>query len=58
MLPVLGPVSSYEGAYVSTGGGRKGIILGPAMGKAIADLITTGDTSIPIEAFDPGRFDM
>ena len=55
-LPVLGPAPGHEGVYLSTGAGRKGIILGPAMGKVIADLIATGDTDVPIDAFDPARF--
>ena len=55
-LPILGAVPGHEGVYAATGAGRKGIILGPAMGKVIADLITTGRTDVPIEAFDPGRF--
>ena len=36
--------------------GRKGILLGPAMARAIADLILTGSTRIAIDAFGPGRF--
>ena len=29
-----------------TGGGRKGILLGPSMAKIVADLITTGQSDI------------
>ena len=54
--PVLGRVPGWENAYIATGAGRKGIVLGPAMGKAVADLVTTGATEIPIDAYDPGRF--
>ena len=53
---VLGKVPGWEGVYVATGGERKGILLGPAMGRITADLITKGDSDIPIDAFDPGRF--
>ena len=55
-LPVLGRVPDWEGVYIATGGGRQGIVLGPAMGRITADLITDGTTNIPIDAFDPGRF--
>jgi glycine/D-amino acid oxidase-like deaminating enzyme len=41
---------------MATGAGRKGILLGPAMGSAIADLIVKGKAPIAIEAFAPGRF--
>ena len=56
LLPVLGPVPGVEGVYMATGAGRSGILLGPAMGRVTADLVTRGATDLPIEAFDPGRF--
>ncbi len=55
-LPILGAVPGLEGAFVATGAGRKGIVLGPAMGRATADLVLSGKTDIPIEAFAPDRF--
>ena len=55
MLPLLGRVPGWENVYVATGAGRKGILLGPAMGRAIADLVTRGETDLPIAPFDPGR---
>ena len=42
-LPVLGGVPGWEGVYAATGAGRSGIVLGPAMGHAIANLVTTGE---------------
>jgi glycine/D-amino acid oxidase-like deaminating enzyme len=36
-LLVLGGVPGIDGLYVATGGARKGILYGPAMGHAIAD---------------------
>ena len=53
---LLGPIPGWEGVYMATGAGRKGILLGPAMGCIMADLITTGNSDIAIDAFDPGRF--
>lgn len=55
-LPILGAVPGLEGAFVATGAGRKGILLGPAMGRATADLVLSGKTDLPIEAFAPDRF--
>lgn len=55
-LPLLGPVPGWEGVYLATGGGRKGVLLGPAMGRVVADLVLTGRAPIAIEAFAPGRF--
>lgn len=54
--PLLGPVPGWERVYMATGAGRKGILLGPAMGSITADLIIHGNSHIPIDAFDPGRF--
>jgi glycine oxidase len=53
---LLGPVPGWEGVYMATGAGRKGILLGPAMGRITADLILKGTADIPLDAFDPSRF--
>ena len=53
---LLGPVPGWEGVYMATGAGRKGILLGPAMARVIADLIVDGTPGLAIGAFDPGRF--
>jgi glycine oxidase len=55
-LLVLGRVPGLEHVYVATGGARKGILYGPAMGRSIADLILGRDTGVALEAFAPGRF--
>ena len=55
-LPVLGPVPNWEGVYLATGGGRQGVVLGPAMGKVTADLVTKGKSPIPIDGLGLGRF--
>ena len=55
-LLLLGSVPGLEHVYMATGAGRKGILFGPAMGRAIADLVLTGGTKIALEAFAPGRF--
>ena len=53
---VLGEVPGLEGAYTATGGGRLGLMLGPAMARLTADLIAKGTTAVPLDEFDPGRF--
>ena len=55
-LPILGRVPSMEGVYVATGGGRKGIVFGPAMGRIITDLITRGESDVDVKTLGPGRF--
>lgn len=53
---ILGSVPGLDGAYVATGGGRLGLMMGPAMGWLTSELIIKGTTSVPIKEFDPGRF--
>ena len=55
-LPIIGRVPGWDGVYLATGAGRKGILLGPAMARATADLVATGQTSFPIDHFSPDRF--
>ncbi|MGE3268289.1 MAG: NAD(P)/FAD-dependent oxidoreductase [Chloroflexota bacterium] len=55
-LPVAGAVPGWQGAYVATAGGTKGILLAPGMGRAIADLILTGQTAVSIEGCSLERF--
>ena len=55
-LPILGLAPGYENVYLATGAGKKGILLAPAIGKSIADLITSGKTALPIAGFTPDRF--
>jgi glycine/D-amino acid oxidase-like deaminating enzyme len=39
-----------------SGHDRKGMGLSPVSTRIIADLVAKGHNSVPIEAFDPGRF--
>ena len=55
-LPIIGRAAGYNNAWLATGAGKKGILLAPAFGKAVADLITQDETSLPIENFAPARF--
>ena len=55
-LPILGRVPGYRNAWLATGAGKKGILLAPGIGKCIADLITQGETDLPIDKYAPERF--
>lgn len=55
-LPLLGPVPGWEGLFVATGHGRRGILLGPVSGQVVAALALGRTPGIPIEAFAPARF--
>lgn len=54
-LPILGQVPGRPGVIVATGAGRKGIHLGPIMGRVVADLVVHGKTRYDIAALRPGR---
>jgi glycine/D-amino acid oxidase-like deaminating enzyme len=55
-LPILGKAPEWDHVYIATGAEKKGILLGPAMGKAVADLFVRGATGLPIDGFEPNRF--
>jgi glycine/D-amino acid oxidase-like deaminating enzyme len=55
-LLVLGRVPRLAGVYVATGGARKGILYGPVMGRAIAELVLGRQPRVALEAFAPDRF--
>ena len=55
-LPILG-ATELAGLIMAVGHYRNGILLAPITGELICDLITTGDTSFPLEPFLLSRFD-
>ena len=55
-MPILGQVPGWDGVVVATGAGRKGILLGPVMARAAADLVTSGHTDLPIGDLALDRF--
>ena len=55
-LPIIGRAPGLDNAYLATGAGKKGILLSPAIGKAVADLITEDATEVSVEQFGPERF--
>jgi glycine oxidase len=57
-MPLIGPVSGLEGAWLATGHGTKGIHLAAVTAQMIAGYVTQGrpDPTLPAEAFLPERF--
>ncbi len=55
-LPIIGRAPGIDSVYLAAALEKKGILIGPAGGRAIADLIARGETSVPIEDFSPARF--
>ena len=55
--PMIGAVEGLDGAFLATGHGRQGILMAPATGRAIADLILDGTTDcFDLKPYDPMRF--
>ena len=54
--PILGKVPGKDGVFIATGTGGKGILMGPVIGKAIADLVMNGETDLKIGQFGLARF--
>ena len=55
-VPVLGYVAGIEGLVIATGFSGHGFAIAPAIGEAIAGLVTTGQSSIDISALSLDRF--
>ncbi len=47
--PILGPVDEVENFYQASGFSGHGLMLAPAVSQLMAELVTTGRTSIPID---------
>ncbi|KUK14660.1 MAG: FAD-binding oxidoreductase [Synergistetes bacterium] len=54
--PILGRVEEVEGFYISAGFSGHGFMFGPITGKLMAELILSGETSIPIDMLSYRRF--
>jgi sarcosine oxidase subunit beta len=55
---ILGPVPGLDGFFCANGFSGHGVMHAPATGKILADLITTGKTSVvdEVEVLSPARF--
>ena len=56
LMPIVGLAPGWDNAFLATGAGKKGILLSPGIGKSVADLITDGQTELPVSRFSPDRF--
>jgi sarcosine oxidase subunit beta len=54
-LLIIGKVDEIEGVVLATGHQGEGIALAPVTGRIVAELVTDGRTSCPIEEFSYGR---
>ena len=55
-LPIVGPLPGADAAFVAGGGGRKGILYGPMLGKALAGCIAGRAPEPAIAPCSPSRF--
>ena len=51
--PLLGYLPGYDNVVLASGHFKNGILLAPITGQLIAELITTGQPSLPLEPFQP-----
>jgi sarcosine oxidase subunit beta len=54
--PIIGAVDGVEGYYHACGFSGHGFMLSPIVSKLLAELITTGRTSLPIDSLNLRRF--
>jgi sarcosine oxidase subunit beta len=55
-MPIIGPSEHISGLYYAFGFSGAGFQIGPGVGDVMAELIATGATSTPIEAYRISRF--
>jgi sarcosine oxidase subunit beta len=55
-VPVMGGSRTTPGVHYAFGFNGEGFALGPGVGEVMAELVATGSTSTPIDAFSIGRF--
>ena len=55
-LPIVGRAPGWENVFLCTGAGRKGTLLSAGMARAVADLIGSGRSSVPIDNLAVDRF--
>ncbi|MDP6453677.1 MAG: FAD-dependent oxidoreductase [SAR202 cluster bacterium] len=55
-LPIVGLAPGWDNAYLATGAGKKGILLSPGMGEAVAGMVAGGSLAPDMERFKIDRF--
>jgi glycine oxidase len=53
--PIIGLAPGWENLYIAAGHGPEGILMGPATGKHLAQLIAAGQSDYDLSPFSPGR---
>ncbi len=53
----IGKIKEIEGYYLAAGFSGHGFMLSPAVAEGMAELITKGSSSLPLEFYDPYRFE-
>lgn len=56
LLPVVGADPECDGLFYACGHSRNGVFLAPLTASVIAELISSGCTSVDVTAYAPGRF--
>ena len=54
-LPLIGRLPGVEGAWICSGHGRTGMLLGPLSARELVNLILERDTALALAPFDPVR---
>jgi glycine oxidase len=55
--PILGRLPGFDNLYIAAGMGTLGIMMSPAVGRIMADLIVKGRIEKGLEALSPARFE-
>ena len=55
-LPILGVIPGYSNAYISSGGGVKGMLLSAGMAKSVTDWVLGKNEPAFLSPFSPARF--
>lgn len=55
-LPYVGRVESVQNLVINAGHAMMGLSLGPGSGKLVSQIVAGNTPSMPVPAFDPGRF--
>lgn len=55
-LPYIGRSQTFKNLIIATGHSMMGLSLGPATGKLVSELVDQQKPSIPLESYDPQRY--
>ncbi|MFA4647314.1 FAD-binding oxidoreductase [Pyrococcus kukulkanii] len=55
--PAIGKINELSDYYIAAGFSGHGFMMAPAVAEMLADLITKGKSSLPVEWYDPYRFE-